>query len=296
MLTINPVLKKTFTQAATALLFIAALFQSPARANEDSAPATNGYKVPWYSKFFATGLEACTYELNEGLSAGLYTNIGFIPPVACSATFDDKNDSYPPADRVIEGMIGEVSICPGGKVSSPLGYYSLIDDQKICRCSPNEKFFPDAIGAKKCVVMIQISSTSSPPSHPSDHGPSCRKNGSPSCGQPINPGTGNMWHIETDYVAANLNSGLALRRTYNSSPFNWDANGVRMFGKRWTQQYEVIVAPAAAIPLQSPQTYTKCWRREDTREIKCEMYPQLVQIDLVIPDAISVLRWTASVF
>lgn len=87
----------------------------------------------------------------------------------------------------------------------------------------------------------------------------------PSCGEPINPATGNMWHVERDLVPAN-GRGTAITRTYNSSPYSW-ADKSPLFGARWSTAFDVRIMPAPMIPRNMPPG--KCWRRLDTKQIWC---------------------------
>lgn len=107
----------------------------------------------------------------------------------------------------------------------------------------------------------------------------------PSCGQPINPGTGNMWHTERDYAGVVNTEKLSLPRTYNSSPYNWDAGVMRGFGTRWTSPYDAVLK---AEPAPKPEGPSICWRREDTGYVWCAgpIDPQAS----VIPAAVSIVR------
>ncbi|MES2296713.1 MAG: DUF6531 domain-containing protein [Pseudomonadota bacterium] len=112
----------------------------------------------------------------------------------------------------------------------------------------------------QCVPVTQIPPP--PRSNNKSEGPSC-----PACGQPINPGTGNMWHDETDYVSASP-GGLSIRRTYNSSPYDWDASAIHGFGVRWTSEYDASIS---LLPPNTPLLDSGiCWRREDTKYVWCE--------------------------
>ncbi|MEJ7805311.1 MAG: DUF6531 domain-containing protein, partial [Telluria sp.] len=114
-----------------------------------------------------------------------------------------------------------------------------------------------------CVTFIKIPADDVPHST----GPSCSGPApEPSCGQPINPGTGNMWHIESDYAPAGT-ADLSVVRTYNSSPNFWDATWVHGFGARWTNRYDSLLRAEAAFP---PNTATgSCWVRSDSQYQVC---------------------------
>jgi hypothetical protein len=78
-------------------------------------------------------------------------------------------------------------------------------------CQANERYFEDV---KRCVLLVRVP----PPTSPRENGPQCSPQApQPSCGQPINPANGNMWHIENDYVAA-APSQLSISRTYGYDP------------------------------------------------------------------------------
>lgn len=106
------------------------------------------------------------------------------------------------------------------------------------------------------------------------------------CGAPINPATGNMWHIENDYTSASPISTLAIRRTYNSNPLSWDAEVVRSFGTRWTQPYDAVLKTENVLP--EGKGYAICWRRQDTGAIAYCKTSGLISSTL--PGAASILR------
>ena len=258
-----------------------------ANAQNETAPAKRGYYT-YLGGFFVDGYEACmsVAKANALIDS---SSVEFAPPATCSRMI--QPDPRAPAYRFeSKDWISEIALCPGGTVSAPLGKFSVIDSAFTCKCKPNERYFEDAISSKKCVPVTELEVTESQPTHPSDHGVTCSNDGSPSCGQPINPGTGNMWHVETDYISANSASGLTIQRTYNSNPLNWDASVARSFGKHWTQQYDVIVKPEAPRDMSSPFRYSKCWRRFDNGRQICETYPNWTPDAASLPDAVSILR------
>ncbi|HYD82021.1 MAG TPA: DUF6531 domain-containing protein [Paucimonas sp.] len=170
---------------------------------------------------------------------------------------------------------GEVYIaysCPNGGV--------LSQDYQTCSCPENTRYFWNENSTSKCGAVTQISSKQR---NPKDNGPvPCEQ---PKCGQPIHPGTGNMWHTEVDYVGGNAPGALSVVRTYNSSPFNVDARMARNFGVRWTQAFDsALKQEYATQPGLPPGT---CWRRNSTGETWCEN-PLPPVNDL--PAAVSILR------
>lgn len=80
-------------------------------------------------------------------------------------------------------------------------------------------------------------------------------NACPTCGQPINPMTGNMYHTFTDYKSAR---SLAVERTYNSYPLHWGAASLRQFGMRWTHRYDTVVR--YELVAADPTYSFMCWR------------------------------------
>jgi YD repeat-containing protein len=147
-------------------------------------------------------------------------------------------------------------------------------------CSPSQRYFEDVA---KCVSVVALQNA---PRDPGNNGSQCSldpRKKQPCLFDPINPGTGNMWNSETDYAAAS--SSLHLSRTYNSGPYNVDADVVRSFGARWTQAYDVKVAPDAA---QANGIQGACWRRQDTAQIWCET--PIPSSSGSIPDAVSIVR------
>lgn len=86
---------------------------------------------------------------------------------------------------------------------------------------------------EKCVTVEKVGNVAS---DPKGNGESC-----PKCGNPINPGNGNKFQRETDYVAPASAGGLSLIRSYNGSHFSPDSAAVRSFGRRWTHRYDARV-------------------------------------------------------
>ncbi|MET3131710.1 YD repeat-containing protein [Oxalobacteraceae bacterium GrIS 1.11] len=102
-------------------------------------------------------------------------------------------------------------------------------------------------------------------------------------GEPINPATGNMWHTEIDYASSSP-GGLAVTRTYNSSPHDWDAGNSQGFGARWSQPYGATLKPELASANGSGQ----CMKRVSTGYVWCTSPP--APPVKPIPDAISIRR------
>ncbi|MDQ1835023.1 RHS repeat domain-containing protein [Massilia scottii] len=167
-----------------------------------------------------------------------------------------------------------------------IGPFRLDRTTQSCVCAEGTMFFADV---DKCVPLRADTSARIFPGKPSNNGASCKGESSvpqPSCGQPINPGTGNMWHIENDYTSASPVSKLAIRRTYNSSPFNWDAGAVRSFGTYWTQPYDATLK-AEKLP-SSGTSYATCLKREDTGAfVRCDTTRPLAS---PFPEAVSIVR------
>jgi YD repeat-containing protein len=105
-----------------------------------------------------------------------------------------------------------------------------------------------------------------------------------SCGEPINPGTGNMWHVETDYWSASI-GGMTLTRTYNSLAAVMDADIPHTMGVRWTHAYETALRAEAAV--QSGKNPGQCWRLSATSPIRCERKAAPVT---AVPEAVSISR------
>lgn len=63
----------------------------------------------------------------------------------------------------------------------------------------------------------------------------------PPCGNPINPGTGNKYQYETDYVGIDA-SGLNFTRHYHSNPFRL----YRSLGSSWHSSYDRAVVVSSA--------------------------------------------------
>lgn len=106
----------------------------------------------------------------------------------------------------------------------------------------------------------------------------------PSCGQPINPGNGNMWHVQSDYAASGPGN-LRLVRTYNSNPLSFDINVSNLFGPRWTTAYDARLRQETATAKDA--LAGTCFSRQDGDQV-CAVLPP--QVSKPIPDAVSVTR------
>ncbi|WP_267876258.1 DUF6531 domain-containing protein [Massilia violaceinigra] len=95
-------------------------------------------------------------------------------------------------------------------------------------------------------------------------GGSCSRLSAPPVGQPIEPATGNMWHIITDYQAPKSASNLSLSRTYNSTLAYPDPSVIRGFGVRWTHSYNKSLRPEK----QYANSKT-CWLFPEDDSIEC---------------------------
>ncbi len=171
--------------------------------------------------------------------------------------------------------------------SCPAGYQVLNgNDQFIngpdCGCPEGTRFFADI---PLCENITELPPNESPPNNPSDNGPNCDQ---PSCGEPINLGTGNMWHAERDFETATADGQLSLVRTYNSSPYNWDAGVVRTFGVRWTQVYDTILKIEPKQILEWPSR-SKCFRREYTQIVWCQNWAP-TPTTTALPESVSIVR------
>jgi YD repeat-containing protein len=134
------------------------------------------------------------------------------------------------------------------------------------------------------VTPTTTSNYSAAANDPGNAGPTC--GATKSCGKPINPTNGNMWHVERDYAAAAVTSGLELKRTYNSSPYNWDGNTGRTFGSHWTQGYDAVLKPEQAFtPGTSPG---RCWQNPTSKFVWC--VGPATPAASAIPEAVSIAR------
>lgn len=125
----------------------------------------------------------------------------------------------------------------------------------------------------KCVSL-----TEEPPLRDANNGKSC-----PFCGQPINPSTGNMWHVEEDYASTAGVRPLGFKRTYNSSPLMPSMRG-GILGQGWSNEFDVRLEQS---PLLPDYSRIRCWIRSDNQERIC---PVLTLPTLALPTAITVYR------
>jgi YD repeat-containing protein len=111
-----------------------------------------------------------------------------------------------------------------------------------------------------------------------NNGPSC-----PYCGAPINPMTGNMWHIFNDYAQLKSMNRLVIRRTYNSIYSLPEPVTGRGFGAHWSHPYEAKLRQEAAT---FPAYKKPCWKRSDGLVI-CDTPPNTT---VPVPLAVSISR------
>ena len=285
---------------AAAFLFSFHVGLTPAHAD---APTVTKYTCYTYSncpngELFDDGTTACQFIAAKGGAGNpffSYSSVSYVVAdpsygTGCSYTITDSRDNPPnPRQAFSNNWVAAIQLCPGGTATNPVGFYRNIIAPATCICNTGEKYFDDAVSSiSKCVKVTQLPpGPTTPPNNPSDNGPHlCPSKDQPDCGQPINPGTNNMWHIERDYAAATEPAQLALRRTYNSSPYNWDGNVVRSFGVRWSQPYDIVLRPES--PFTRNQPPGVCWQRADTGYIWCENPPPPALRS--IPQAISITR------
>jgi YD repeat-containing protein len=173
------------------------------------------------------------------------------------------------------------------RTSSPFD----VDPVKMeCGCPNGTKWYSDA---NTCVKTSQLTGASlhlgkganmGPPPEPDCH---CQAPSEPSVGEPINPNTGNMWHVQKDFVAS-APGGLELRRVYNSTPFYADSSATHAFGGRWTNIYDASLRQEISSTVTDGSRGVVCWRREDTKFVWCEA-PQL-PVASSNPRAVSIFR------
>lgn len=133
----------------------------------------------------------------------------------------------------------------------------------------------------RCRLVLKI--PDAPP--PSESGPPC-----PSCdsqphpGEPINPATGNMWHRETDYAAADP-STLTMTRTYNSTRLKLQNAPTQGFGENWSHPY--FAALSQIVPFSATERNRRCFKRPDNGMTWCET-DEVVKV--AIPPGIAITR------
>lgn len=143
-----------------------------------------------------------------------------------------------------------------------------------CACLSGQRFMSDV---QRCVQLYAEPPLSDPGK---SVGPTCDR----SCGEPINPTNGNMWHKEIDYSIPS-SSPLLVERTYNSLPESVDATAEGSFGARWTHAYGAQLRAEAAVAAGAAPV--QCFRRHDNSAKFCERPPVP---DAVVPDAVSISR------
>jgi len=167
----------------------------------------------------------------------------------------------------------------------------VVDQFKMeCVCPPGTLWFSDV---QKCIQVSKLTGSSIPAAKGSNLGPppvpdcNCKAPPQPSLGEPINPGTGNMWHIENDFDMPGAGS-LSLKRVYNSSPMYFDGRVKRTFGNNWTQIYDSALRQETPSTIKDGTQGFVCWQRSDTGFKWCESAP--APIRTATPSAISIFR------
>lgn len=174
--------------------------------------------------------------------------------------------------REIEHLAGYPSC---GPYETSTGTRAHVDSNSwTCVCGNGDRFMEDT---QRCETLSVASVYTD---EDKSLGGTCDR----SCGEPINPGTGNMWHVETDYQSATT-GGMTLSRTYNSLPAVVDADIPHMMGVRWTHAYETALRAEAAV--QAGKNPGQCWRLSTTGPIWCERKAVPVT---AVPEAVSILR------
>ena len=128
-------------------------------------------------------------------------------------------------------------------------------------CTDTQRYFEDI---QNCDTVVPLTSDSG--GNPKNNGASCDIS-SKSCGDPINPGNGNNWRIETDYSTAVVPGALRFARTYNSNGFSLDASAARSIGTRWTSNWDrkLVRTTLPAIDRRTSQ----CFKRVSNGQIVC---------------------------
>ncbi|QNA87721.1 RHS repeat protein [Massilia sp. Dwa41.01b] len=173
------------------------------------------------------------------------------------------------------------AIC-GGDFSYPFSSKGLVLNIATikCECQPPARWFADV---QQCIEVQKVV--------PTNVGPPdcdvCNSKDGPQFGEPIDPATGNMWHVETDFAAV-APGGLEVKRTYNSSPLSEETRGMHSFGANWVFRYDAMLRHEQPPPTSEDAWGKQCWQRMDTEFIWCE--PFLYTKFTNNPSAISILR------
>jgi len=236
------------------------LLSSYAHATDGSGPWTYGNNFP---PLFLTPDEACQSR---------QVQMGFSSSVARLSTYNDPNVyqcwGYPSSSANGSYYANSNSVpCVGNTVFDP----------SQSKCVPGSALPPAVAPPASSTNVGQPTTTSTPPG-------TCTPQ-QPCIGDPINPATGNMWNRETDYASSGAPGGLILTRTYNSTPYNWDAYIVRRFGARWITGFD---ASLQAEPTGGASASSACVRRDDTGYVWCVV--PLILPNGSIPAAVSIVR------
>lgn len=136
----------------------------------------------------------------------------------------------------------------------------------------------------RCRLVQEIPDAPPPSESGPPCAPSCTSQPQPHPGEPINPATGNMWHRETDYTAADP-SALAMTRTYNSTRLKLQNAPSQGFGENWSHPY--FAALSQVVPFSASQRSRKCFKRPDNGMTWCEVD---VIVKSAIPPGIAITR------
>ncbi|ATQ79252.1 hypothetical protein CR152_32265 (plasmid) [Massilia violaceinigra] len=144
----------------------------------------------------------------------------------------------------------------------------------VCHAAKNYRYSAEE---DKCVYFTPESNKDA---DGKNIGIGCPEAPGPTVGKPIQPATGNMWHIITDYQAPQSASSLTLSRFYNSAPTYPDPYVVRGFGVRWTHSYNKSLRPE-----KQYSNGSTCWRSPVDGSFDCSSG---FQSDEPIPSRVSV--------
>lgn len=128
-------------------------------------------------------------------------------------------------------------------------------------CTQTQRYMADI---DRCDDIANVAANDAPAGSPKNNGKVC-----PDCnrGDPVNPANGNNWRNDTDYASPVAQGGLWFVRTYNSSPFNPDADTVRTNGARWTNTFDRSLK---RVTLLASGALVQCYRRIRNNQVFCE--------------------------
>ncbi|MDQ1811683.1 DUF6531 domain-containing protein [Massilia sp. CCM 9210] len=198
---------------------------------------------------------------------GFYCNVTFVPPASSvygpevTSEYGTMASASKPIDAYIYTM--KDGVCTQN-IKYGDGIFTMTRERWVCSSAKNQRY---SAQEGRCVYVTPEANDDADGKNIGEgcpeKGPTVGSTG-PTVGEPIQPATGNMWHLITDYQASKGASNLTLSRIYNSAPTYPDPRVVRGFGVRWTHSYNKSLRPE-----KQYANGNICWRSSWDGSLEC---------------------------